>query len=150
MNWHSLEKEFLDYAEDIEAVNIHYAWTPLGGLPDWEQERITRYMPLVQSETWARLDPPLPADDEDVSSPPKRRKKILKLPLYMTDPETGLLVDHYALHHYFEIFQSGHRHYSPLYTEAVVTSAGNPALDSERLASACPTDTITERATAAG
>ncbi|MBI3300751.1 MAG: hypothetical protein HYZ72_01535 [Deltaproteobacteria bacterium] len=48
MSWHYLEKEFYDYADDIEGVNIHYVWTPLGGVVDWENQRVTRFMPLVQ------------------------------------------------------------------------------------------------------
>lgn len=146
MHSYSLEKEFLDYAEDIEAVNIHYLWTPLGEVPDWEQQRITRYMPFVRTEAIDSPASPLPADGENVSSPSKRRQKILKLPLHLTDQESGLVVDHYLLHYYFEIFQSGHRHYSPLYTEEIVTGAGNQSLESERFASVLPSDTMTEMA----
>jgi len=29
-----LEKEFYDYADDIEGVNIHSPWTPSGGTAD--------------------------------------------------------------------------------------------------------------------
>lgn len=31
MNWHYLAKEFYDYADDIEGVNLHYLWIPLDG-----------------------------------------------------------------------------------------------------------------------
>lgn len=144
MHWHSLEKEFFDYAADVEAVNIHYAWTPLGGVPDWEQQRVTRYMPLVQTEALRNFPSDLPSGGATVSALPKRRKKILKLPLHVADPETGLLVDHYLLHHYFEVFQGGHRRYSPVYTEEVVTGVGSHplTLTGERVDNILSTDTM--------
>ena len=44
MNWY-LKKEYFDTADDIEAVNIHYTWTPLGKTPDWSAHRESRLMP---------------------------------------------------------------------------------------------------------
>jgi hypothetical protein len=49
------------------------------------------------------------------------RRKILRLPNVIVDPESGLQHEHYAFHHYFEIFHHGQRQYSPLFTEDVVT-----------------------------
>ena len=117
MSFSYLEKEFYDYAEDIEGVNIHYLWTPIGGVADWENQRETRFMPLVQSSS------PLPATAVISASSSRLRKKILKLPQRIPDPQSGTLTNHYLLHHYFEIFQDGRRHYSPLYTEEIVTDA---------------------------
>jgi hypothetical protein len=101
---YEVEKWFYDYAENIEAVNIHYACTPLGGVPDWNSQRATRYLPLVE----ARL-----------------RRKVLKLPARILDSNSGQLCERYLLHHYFEICADGDTHYSPLYTEEVITGAGN-------------------------
>jgi hypothetical protein len=126
MSWHYLEKEFYDYADNIEGVNIHYLWTSLGGVADWERQRETRFMPLVQS---SRVDvhAPLVASGSSVAPQARLRKKILKLPLHIVDPDTGAFTSRYLLYHYFEVFQDGHRYYSPLYTEEI--STGGTLLD---------------------
>lgn len=128
MSWHFVEKEFYDYADDIEGVNIHYVWTPLGAAPEWEHQRLTRYMPLVQAPSQLRtpVSPPSSPPGSGTSFQPRLRKKVLKLPQQIEDPESGTLTDRYLLHHYFEIFQNGHRQYSPLYTEEIVTGANTP------------------------
>jgi hypothetical protein len=46
MTWHYLEKEYYDAADDIEVVSIHYICTPLSGVPDWENQGVTLYMPI--------------------------------------------------------------------------------------------------------
>jgi hypothetical protein len=111
-----VEKEFVDYADDIESVKIHYAWTALGGAPDWDQ-RVTLYMPLASARAGetgvTRADP---------GNRGRIRKKVLKLPRQILDPATGELTDRFLLHHYFEVVQGGHRHYSPHYSEEIVTT----------------------------
>jgi len=102
--YYEVEKWFYDYAENIEAVNIHYACTPLAEVPDWNSQRVTRFLPLVE---------------------PRLRRKTLKLPARILDSNSGQLCDRYLLHHYFEIFADGDTHYSQLYTEEVLTGAGN-------------------------
>ncbi len=99
MNSHRVVKWFRDYADDIEAVNIHYALTAVGEPPDWNHVRATRYMPLVGKLI---------------------RMKELRLPLSMPD-SNGQPSNHYALHYYFEICQGGDLQFSPLYSEEVVT-----------------------------
>jgi len=147
MNWYYIEKEFYDSADDIEGVNIHYLWTPLESEADWENQRVTRFMPRVRS-SFTDLSPPLPLNTEDGDSPlPRLRRKILKLPLQIVDPTNNTHTTRYLLHHYFEVFQDGHRHYSPLYTEEINTSAGTdspatPAEDQERAASPLPVATV--------
>ncbi len=101
---YQIEKWYYDYAENIEAVNIHYACTPLGEIPDWNNQRATRFLPLVESHL---------------------RRKVLKLPLRIPDSNRGELNDRYLLHHYFEIFADGDTRYSSLYTEEIVTGAGS-------------------------
>jgi hypothetical protein len=103
-----VEKWFYDYADNIEAVNIHYACTPLGQVPDWNRQRTTRFLPLVGN---------------------RMRRKLLNLPARILDTNTGELNDRYLLHHYFEIFADGDTHYSQLYTEEVLTGAGLSARD---------------------
>lgn len=123
MNWYYIEKEYYDYADDIEGVNIHYVWTPLGSEADWESQRLTRFMPRVQSSSSA-LGTSVPLIAENGGPPlPRLRKKILKLPLQIFDPTNNTHTTRYSLHHYFEVFQDGHRHYSPLYTEEIHTNS---------------------------
>jgi hypothetical protein len=104
---YEVEKRFYDYAEDIEAVNIHYAVTPLGELPDWENLRSTRFMPLV------------PDPDGETSG---LRVRTLRLPGHI-ETETGQPTGRYLLHHYFEVCQGGSRHYSPHFSEEIETGA---------------------------
>ncbi len=122
MSSYHVEKEFYDYAEDIEGVNIHYVWTLPGAAPDWENQRTTRFMPPVRPAFYTTNPAPTQA---------RLRKKVLRLPLQIPDLEKGILTDRYLLHYYFEIFQGGHRHYSPLYTEEIVTGAGVQPLSEE-------------------
>ena len=100
MAHHQIVKSFQDYADDIEAVNIHYVATAVGDAPDWANQRSTRYMP--------------PGVD-------RVRVKTLKLPMSIID-SSNQETDRYVLHYYFEIFQDGDRNYSQLYSEEIVTT----------------------------
>jgi hypothetical protein len=132
MTWHYEIKEFYDYAEDIEGVNIHYLWTPLDGVPDWENQRVTRFMPRVQSSTALGSEVPIGRIGGATDPTTLRlRRKILKLPREIPDPKSGRSTDRYLLHHYFEIFQNGHRQYSPLYTEELHTKAATQSTADE-------------------
>jgi len=133
MNWYYLEKEFYDYADDVEGVSIHYVWTPLGGIADWENQRATRFMPRVHP----------PASGVTSLAPTRLRKKILKLPQRIPDPESGNLTDRYLLSHYFEVFQDGYRYYSPLYTEEIVTGVGAQSSAHEAAGEAGPSPSLT-------
>jgi hypothetical protein len=112
-----VEKCYYDNAKNIEAVNIHYACTPMGEAPDWNSQRVTRFLPLVEAHL---------------------RRKVLKLPLRILTPNRSELTDRYLLHHYFQIFVDGDTHYSSLYTEEVVTGAGT--LPASRDANSTPAD----------
>jgi hypothetical protein len=126
MSWYYCEKEFYDYAADVEGVNIHYLWTPLGGEPDWEAQRLTRFMPLVYAPAYivgsaaGRLLSP----DATAPGTARLRKKVLRLPERIHDTASHAFTDRYLLHYYFEVFQGGHRYYSPRFTEEIVTGAG--------------------------
>jgi hypothetical protein len=104
---YEVEKSFYDFADDIEAVTIHFAVTPLGEHPDWENQRSSRFMPPVAAPggQGGRL-----------------RVRRLRLPPQIRI-ESGRLTGHYLLHHYFEICQGGSRHYSPRFTEEIETGA---------------------------
>jgi hypothetical protein len=101
MNHYTVDKEFRDFADDVEAVNLHYLCTPIGVEPDWESNRATRYMPLVE---------------------PGGRRLRLELPAQVIDSRTGRPTTRYSLLHYFEIFRGGDRQYSQIYTEVINTS----------------------------
>jgi len=103
MGSHRVVKWFSDYADDIEAVNIHFVLTALDETPDWNEARTTRYMPLVGKSI---------------------RMKELRLPLSVAGSQ-GQPSNRYTLHYYFEICQGGDRQYSPLYSEEVVTGSIN-------------------------
>jgi hypothetical protein len=124
MTWHYEIKEYYDYADDIEGVNIHYLWTPLGGVPDWDNQRVTRFMPLVRLVAHPGSEIASDKPEHITAATSRLRRKILKLPRTILTPESDGETDRYLLHHYFEVFQDGHRHYSPLYTEELQTSAG--------------------------
>ena len=124
MTWHYEIKEYYDHADDIEGVNIHYLLTPLGGVPDWENQRVTRFMPRVQPPTPPGNKVPIDVTGEAAAPTTLRlRRKILKLPQEILDPQSGIPTNRYLLHHYFEVFQDGYRQYSPLYTEELHTGA---------------------------
>ena len=105
-----IEKTFDDFADDIEAVTIHYAWSPLGDLPNWDEQRVSRFMPEEHPD--------------EAELPSHRRVRTLKLPAQIMT-EAGLPTNHYLLHHYFEYWQGGFRHYSPHFTEEIVTGTGD-------------------------
>ena len=50
MDAYEVEKEYWDDGPEIEAVNIHYLWTPVGEDPEWETHRVTRFMPPSRAE----------------------------------------------------------------------------------------------------
>ena len=107
MDHHPIEKEFRDFAEDIEGVNIHYLCVASGAAPDWDNARVTRYMPLVE---------------------PGVRRLSLKLPAHIMDPVSRKPVIRYTLLHYFEVFRGGDRQYSPVYSEIVDTGTTPTAI----------------------
>jgi len=103
--YYAVEKSFHDYADDIEAVNIHYVTTLIGAVPDWEHYRCTRFMPILRG---------------------RLRSKVLKLPREIIEAPDGMRSARYLLHHYFEIFQGGDRYYTPLFTEEIDTDFPMP------------------------
>ena len=108
MDAFEIEKEYWDDGPGIEAVSIHYLWTPLGVEPEWETHRVTRFMP--------------PSRPQGAGS--RHRARRLKLPARIADPGNGMLTDRYTFHHYFEIVEHGQRRYSPRYSEEITTGAG--------------------------
>jgi hypothetical protein len=124
-----IKKTFVDTLPDIELVNIHYTWTPPAQMPNWQAHRETRAMPrggtLVRGMGGTTIDEhgqSVQTQSEVIELPDDgTRRKIIKLPNEIPDPETGRYTDNYLLHHYFEMFRQGRRELSPLYTEEIVS-----------------------------
>ncbi|HEX2171321.1 MAG TPA: hypothetical protein VHL09_02605 [Dehalococcoidia bacterium] len=120
MNWY-LKKEFIDYADSIEAVTITYTCAPVGRDPDWTQAE-TRFMPageILQTGVGevAKYGPPAPRVPQFVH--PRLRKKVLKLPNEIYDEARDGWTRDYTLHYVYEIVQNGHRFTSPIYTDQI-------------------------------
>ena len=124
-----IKRTYVDNAPDIEMVNIHYTWTPVGQQPDWEAHRETRSMPrggtLIRGFGGTTLDESgtaVQTMSQTIELPDDGvRRKVLRLPFDVWDPGLGKHVEDYAFHHYFEIFRNGKREQSPLYTEEIVS-----------------------------
>jgi len=124
-----MKKTFVDTMPGIELVNIHYTWTPLAQMPNWETHRETRAMPrggtLVRGMGGTTIDETgeVRQTQQDVIELPDDgiRRKIIKLPDEILDPDTGKYSDNYLFHHYFEIFRGGKRELSPLFSEEIVS-----------------------------
>jgi hypothetical protein len=125
-----IKKTYVDAGSGIELVNIHYTWTPLGELPNWEAHRETRAMPrggvLMRGMGGTTLDESGMAVQtalEKVELPDDGvRRKIIRLPKAIPDPAApGGYKENYAFHHYFEIFRNGKREQTPLYSEEIVS-----------------------------
>jgi hypothetical protein len=88
-----LRKAWVDPVPGIEMVQIHYAWSPVGGDPDWDD---------ADSMVLA-------ADAER----PGVRSAVLDVPRAVAgEPE-------YALHHFFFVVRGTDRDSSPVVTEVV-------------------------------
>lgn len=124
-----MKRSFVDAHPDIELVNIHYTWTSLGEMPNWEAHRETRMMPrggvLIRGMGGTILDDSgqyVQSTGERIELPDDgTRRKILRLPKSIPDPATGDYTENYAFHHYFETFRQGKRELSQLYTEEIVS-----------------------------
>jgi hypothetical protein len=123
-----IKRTYADNVPDIEMVNIHYTWTPIGQQPDWEAHRETRSMPrggtLVRGFGGTTLDESgaaVQTASQTIELPDDGvRRKVIRLPFDVWDPALGKHVENYAFHHYFEVFRNGKREQSPLYTEEIV------------------------------
>jgi len=125
-----IKKTYVDTESGIELVNIHYTWTPVGEMPNWEAHRETRMMPrggvLIRGMGGTTVDESgqyVQTTSERIELPDDGvRRKIIRLPKAIADPAAaGGYNENYAFHHYFEVFRNGKREQSPLYTEEMVS-----------------------------
>jgi len=125
-----IKRSYVDNEPGIELVNIHYTWTPLGEMPNWEAHRETRVMPrdgvLVRGMGGTTVDESgqyVQTASERIELPDDGiRRKVLRLPKDIPDPSAPRgYTENYAFHHYFEIFRNGKREQSALYTEEIVS-----------------------------
>jgi hypothetical protein len=123
-----MKKTFVDAQSGIELVNLHYTWTPLGQMPNWEKHRETRAMPrggtLVRGMGGTTVDESgqyVQTQSNVIELPDDgTRRKIIKLPNDLLDPETGQYTENYMFHHYFETFRNGRRELSQLFSEEIL------------------------------
>jgi hypothetical protein len=100
MTWY-LTKTWTDPDGEVDAVQIHYMWTPVGDGPFFDGTHQTRWL-----ADWGGL--------------PRRRGKVLSLPRSIW---TGgrWSDDGFALHHYFEVHGRHGRWTTDTVTEEIVT-----------------------------
>jgi hypothetical protein len=124
-----MKRSYVDTQPGIELVNIHYTWTPVGQQPNWEAHRETRAMPrggvLVRGMGGTTLDESgnsIQTVSQTVELPDDGvRRKVIRVPFDVWDPQQNQHVENYDLHHYFEVFREGKRELSPVYTEEIVS-----------------------------
>lgn len=125
-----IKKSYVDSEPGIELVNIHYTWTPLGEMPNWEAHRETRMMPrggvLVRGMGGTTVDESgqyVQTASERIELPDDgTQRKVIRLPKAIQDPSASAgYTENYVFHHYFEIFRNGKREQSSLYTEEIVS-----------------------------
>ncbi len=92
----ALSKDWVDPAPDIELVEVHYVWGPLGEPADWEQGQAA-----VAAPTGAGR--------------PARRVAALELPRLVDGAAD------YLLHHFFFVAGGGTRASTPVVTEQIGT-----------------------------
>lgn len=99
MTWY-LAKTWIDPDDSVDAVQIHYMWTPIGDGPYFDGTHDVRWL-------------------GDWGGEPRRRGKVLSMPRAIWK-EGGWSHDGYALHHYFEVFGRHGRWTSDTFTEEIV------------------------------
>ncbi len=100
MSWY-YPKGWTDQQDGVEQVVIHYASTPPGQWPDWSWGHESRVL-------------------EDRGGYPRNRLKVLRMPREVWDMQNERNTPEYRFHHYFEVFQDGHRWTTDLFSEDIV------------------------------
>ncbi len=123
-----LKREWLDQEDGIDAVYLHYTWTPYSTGPDWNQHRETRLLEkgatikegmggtvLAEGATDAAVK------ERPSSSPENARVRVIKMPSRIWDPHRNGWTENYLSHHYFEVHQKGRVWNTDLFTEEIVS-----------------------------
>jgi hypothetical protein len=125
-----LKKTWLDQEPGIEAVVIHYTFTPPGQAPNWGLPHETRLMEKNATvkqgfggTTLAAEDQvaTLPVSERPASAPPNARVKILKMPASVFNPQTSTFSEHYLFHYFFDVRQNGRVWATPVVTEEIIS-----------------------------
>lgn len=101
MGWY-LTKGWYDQDEGIDAVLIHYTWSPYGQGPDWGVRHECRSL-------------------VDVGGDPRGRRKVLTMPTAVWNEGAGRWDHDFLLHYYFEVSQHGGRWGTELFSEEIVS-----------------------------
>ena len=96
-----MKRTYIDAEPGIELVNLHYTWTLLGEMPNWEAHRETRMMPrggvLIRGMGGTTVDESgqyVQTTSERIDLPDDGvRRKIIRLPKAIPDPTTTPLLD---------------------------------------------------------
>lgn len=99
MTWY-LTKTWVDPDDSVDAVAIHYMWTPVGDGPYFDGTHAVRWL-------------------VDCGGQPRRRVKVLSMPRSIRTPG-GWSDDGFALHHYFEVHGRHGRWTTDTFTEEIV------------------------------
>ncbi len=91
-----LWKDWVDMEKDVEMVELHYTWTPIGEEPDWDMEE-ARVLPIIQE------------------TPRIYRGVAIELPRWVKDSPN------YSLHYFFFIIQGGRQFNTQTYTEEIAS-----------------------------
>jgi hypothetical protein len=125
-SWY-MKRQWLDQEPGIDAVYIHYTWSPLDNGPDWQNHHETRPMEknavlkegmggtilvdLCQTEVKERR----------AKAPDNARVRVIKLPTGMWNPRTNQWSEQYLFHHYYEVHQNGSVWNTEHFTEEIVS-----------------------------
>lgn len=113
-----LKKEWIDRAEDIEAVHVHYIHTPHDEAPDWQHPH--QRWPMSGGALLKGL-PRLGAHGEPPQQPEGSvRQHVLKLPLQVWDASREEWTANYLLHYFYEVFQAGRRWATDVFCDEIV------------------------------
>lgn len=99
MTWY-LTKDWVDPDDGVEAVQIHYMWTPATEGPYFDGTHQVRWL-------------------NDLGGHPRRRAKVLPMPREIWK-DGGWNDDGFALHHHFEVFGPHGQWTTDTFTEEIV------------------------------
>jgi hypothetical protein len=110
-----LKKTWFDQEPGIDAVTIHYTFTPLFQAPDWRLAHETRPMEKnarikqgFGGTTLAAEDvATLPITERPATAPANARVKVISMPSAVFNPMTRRFDEDYLFHHFYDVWRGG-------------------------------------------